>query len=100
MINSRRTISSALFAALLVVSGLWLWACATPQDEAPPGQPPAESDNVYPHGEDFVLATQHGVFALSEGGASCRECHGADLRGGWSGVSCGQCHAIPDLPGL
>jgi predicted CxxxxCH...CXXCH cytochrome family protein len=35
----------------------------------------------------------HGPTADSGGVAACTECHGADLRGGGSGVSCDSCHS-------
>ncbi|MCA9726714.1 MAG: hypothetical protein KC729_03460 [Candidatus Eisenbacteria bacterium] len=35
----------------------------------------------------------HGNAFVSEGPAYCENCHGADSRGGWSGVSCYTCHA-------
>lgn len=37
----------------------------------------------------------HGDYVEDHGYASCSECHGADYRGGWSGVSCYQCHDGP-----
>ncbi len=35
----------------------------------------------------------HGDTIASKGNRSCVTCHGADFRGGWSGVSCYTCHA-------
>ena len=35
----------------------------------------------------------HGTQVQLTGPTSCGECHGADYRGGWSGVSCYTCHA-------
>lgn len=35
----------------------------------------------------------HGDDVATHGNASCRACHGADARGGWSDVSCFDCHA-------
>jgi hypothetical protein len=37
----------------------------------------------------------HGDAVASKGPGPCKECHGTDLLGGWSGVSCGACHAGP-----
>jgi hypothetical protein len=34
----------------------------------------------------------HGAEVAAEGPGSCAICHGADYRGGWSGVSCYACH--------
>jgi DnaJ-class molecular chaperone len=34
----------------------------------------------------------HGRRAQSQGTADCKRCHGADLRGGTSGVGCNRCH--------
>lgn len=36
---------------------------------------------------------QHGYAANTTGLAGCKSCHGADLAGGTSGVSCSTCHA-------
>ncbi|NOZ13512.1 MAG: hypothetical protein GXO69_07670 [Acidobacteria bacterium] len=37
----------------------------------------------------------HGDYVENNGYASCARCHGADYRGGTSGVSCYQCHNGP-----
>jgi hypothetical protein len=38
-------------------------------------------------------AAFHGRAVEREGPGPCRECHGPDYEGGWSGVSCYDCHA-------
>ena len=50
-----------------------------------------EADGPHPQGWD--AREQHGAAFTSGGPAQCTECHGADLLGGQSGVSCEQCHA-------
>jgi len=35
----------------------------------------------------------HGESVEKAGPMACRTCHGTDYRGGWSGVSCYECHA-------
>jgi hypothetical protein len=35
----------------------------------------------------------HGAAVEAEGLGPCKGCHGLDLAGGWSGVSCSECHA-------
>lgn len=73
-------------AALLAV-----WGCSSPNAEAPPFSPATG------HPEGWMAS--HGV-SYASNSASCQECHGADLQGGISGVSCymgsrggASCHA-------
>ena len=35
----------------------------------------------------------HGDAVAANGNAACANCHGSNFRGGWSGVSCFDCHA-------
>ncbi|MFN8546508.1 MAG: hypothetical protein U0527_00680 [Candidatus Eisenbacteria bacterium] len=35
----------------------------------------------------------HATEVAREGNAECANCHGSNFRGGWSGVSCYDCHA-------
>lgn len=37
----------------------------------------------------------HGDTVAEEGPTPCQACHGADYHGGWSDVSCYECHAGP-----
>jgi predicted CxxxxCH...CXXCH cytochrome family protein len=45
------------------------------------------------HPDGYAAAAQHGRDANANGLSSCASCHGADLNGGTSGVSCNACHA-------
>ncbi len=59
---------------------LWIAGCKTPLD---PTGPPDHTVN------------KNGVFhrtGLNDPLVNCVECHGTDLQGGTSGVSCFQCH--------
>ena len=40
----------------------------------------------------------HGAIVISSGTDSCETCHGADLKGGISGVACSKCHATYPHP--
>jgi len=44
------------------------------------------------HATGWVSPTVHG-YAANANLASCKECHGADLAGGETGVSCNTCHS-------
>ncbi len=46
---------------------------------------------IYPHSESFVKG-QHGNTYYQDGG-SCKSCHGSDLSGGTSKISCNSCHS-------
>jgi predicted CxxxxCH...CXXCH cytochrome family protein len=50
------------------------------------------------HPQGWADPAQHGA-AAKQGLASCRSCHGADLLGGTTGVSCDSCHAAAGYPG-
>ncbi|MBU0505196.1 MAG: hypothetical protein ABII18_01240 [bacterium] len=53
-----------------------------------------EECDCFPHPENWDKITEHGVFAKEHGtNPNCTECHDTDLTGGWTGVSCYQCHA-------
>jgi len=41
----------------------------------------------------------HGDYVEDNGYTSCATCHGSDYKGGWSGVSCYQCHDGPSGEG-
>jgi predicted CxxxxCH...CXXCH cytochrome family protein len=45
------------------------------------------------HPAGWADPAQHGLAVADQGLGSCRACHGADLAGGTSGVSCTTCHA-------
>ena len=45
------------------------------------------------HGATWASPAEHGRAAMTELRGGCAGCHGADLAGGTSGVSCTACHA-------
>jgi uncharacterized Zn-finger protein len=47
---------------------------------------------------DTKSADFHGQIVVQRGKASCQTCHGEDLQGGESGVSCTSCHAVYPHP--
>jgi predicted CxxxxCH...CXXCH cytochrome family protein len=68
-----------------VVPALVLWSlagCGKKDDSSTGPHHPAGYYDFNVHGPDAKLQTQ-----------TCTDCHGADLEGGTSGVSCGDCHA-------
>ncbi len=44
------------------------------------------------HAANWAMPTQHGASFNAAGASACTSCHGADLTGGTSGVSCDDCH--------
>lgn len=52
-----------------------------------------EVDASGPHPDGYAAPDKHGNAFNDFGLATCNECHGADLKGGTSGVSCDKCHA-------
>ncbi len=46
---------------------------------------------IYPHSEEFTKTAAHGKPFL-ENGENCSSCHGSNLKGGLSQVSCTSCH--------
>jgi predicted CxxxxCH...CXXCH cytochrome family protein len=50
-----------------------------------------QSTSTHPSG--WVAKEQHGYQANLTGLAGCKSCHGTDLNGGTSGVSCNACHS-------
>jgi hypothetical protein len=48
----------------------------------------------HPYGwEERGASSFHGAAVEATGPAPCAACHGEDYAGGWSGVSCSECHA-------
>ncbi|MDD5088995.1 MAG: CxxxxCH/CxxCH domain-containing protein [bacterium] len=76
----KMVLASACAAAML-------WSCSEDRDASEYVTHPAGWTE--PASEYF-----HGTPALERGGADCMECHGADFRGGASGASCYDCHAV------
>lgn len=69
--------------------GGWSGVSCTNVCHAGPGGHP--SGWVNPTSSEF-----HGARVAAEGPDDCMTCHGTDLRGGWSGISCyNVCHATP-----
>ena len=64
--------------AIFLGAALFLWGCSE-------SHKPSIFDPAVGHGENWIV--DHGQAALSEG-SSCPDCHGADLGGGASQVSC------------
>ena len=60
-------------------------SCFTCHAGGPSGHP---DEWVSPSGANF-----HGAVVEMDGPQGCRDCHGADYRGGTSGQSCYTCHA-------
>jgi len=63
-----------------------------------PGVPGCSDCHVGPggHPAGWVSETSpafHGNEVARAGNAACKTCHGQDYLGGWSGVSCAECHA-------
>lgn len=53
-----------------------------------------EECQCFPHAEGWARVEQHGLWVLANNADPyCTECHGTDLKGGWTGISCYQCHA-------
>ena len=58
---------------------------------------------TYPHPREWNYITHsnfHGEYIKSNGGSLdyCKGCHGDNLSGGRSGVSCYRCHTMDSLP--
>lgn len=48
----------------------------------------------YPHADGWVAKEVHGKYVIDNGQAGCQtKCHGTDLTGGLSSVSCTKCHS-------
>ncbi len=83
--------SFSILGLLVVLS---IAGCNRPVDE-PPAQKGVSSQvagNVYPHSLEFRTTRVHGE-AFSSDRKTCLACHGSDLAGGTSKVSCTQCHS-------
>ncbi|MBN2008715.1 cytochrome c3 family protein [candidate division KSB1 bacterium] len=62
-----------------------------------------ECHQTYPHPKEWNYITDpnfHGTYIATHGGSLdyCKGCHGENLAGGRSGVSCYRCHTIGSLP--
>ncbi len=70
----------ALFCIVILLSGCSEDKNPMPSESHPDGWNTATADNF------------HGSKVLETNYASCKSCHGTDLKGGKSGVSCFTCH--------
>ncbi len=62
-----------------------------------------ECHQTYPHQESWVQYdndANHGAYVENSDPTAedCKKCHGADLSGGKSGISCFDCHAADSVP--
>jgi hypothetical protein len=78
---------AALNGALLMIAAFFVVGCTSPSD--------ATSSSSSSTGAANHTLSKHGVMHMS--GLStpltyCVSCHGSDLTGGTSGVSCYKCH--------
>jgi hypothetical protein len=79
---------------ILLVCGLIVFGCSNTKDTYKEFRK-AEEQVPFPHPDNWYLKENHGMTALNLGKSSCSAeiCHGADLTGGGSGISCYMCHS-------
>ena len=87
-----------LVAAVGLIGGmclhLLLFGCVVPSDNSPYGQNADEAPPyAYPHEASWSAPDQHGAFVVDNKNEGCRSCHGVDFDGGFSHISCLDCHA-------
>ena len=103
LFSKMQSLAKPKWIALLVVfhlamfTAMWMFgsmfSCATPVEESPTGEDGQEATaKTFPHSKDWGNWFAHGRWVTDNGSDGCVECHGQDLAGGWSGVSCTQCH--------
>ncbi|HOT96691.1 MAG TPA: hypothetical protein PLG50_00540 [bacterium] len=78
-----------ILALLLSLLAIWWAGCSKDQTPQPSNSHP---DNWVKTTSASSSRADHGQKVLSAGMASCASCHGADLAGGTSKVSCFKCH--------
>lgn len=73
----------------------WIAAGAQPgcDDPTETGTTPTIPTGETYHPAGWESPDQHGTAAMYQTGGDCRVCHGQDLTGGSSGVTCDDCHA-------
>lgn len=72
-------------------------ACNKPTEKDAQKEADIRTTNVsgiYPHSPEFKKTYQHGQSYMADK-TSCLQCHGLDLKGGNSKVSCTSCHNYP-----
>jgi len=97
-----------IYVCLVSIAALWLGACSIESDS---GEVFVAGDDGHVENWANIAFLRTDVFHGSEvkdlssaSGATdaeisvelCAECHGADLDGGISGISCSACHRAPD----
>jgi hypothetical protein len=85
--NYMRKLAKALLLFPIIV--FLLNGCTEPLEEGLPG---SESDPSYYHSTGWKDDPQHGSDFCTNS-QNCEACHGEDMEGGSSGVSCVACHA-------
>jgi predicted CxxxxCH...CXXCH cytochrome family protein len=76
---------AAVLGSLLLMGALLIVSCGTSNSKSP-----FDADSgAHPAG---WLPKGHADAAKADGSSTCMECHGSDLSGGISGVSCLSCH--------
>lgn len=90
--NLLKSISSLSLLTLVLTLTL---ACSkkTPQELDQPKNTLQQSGKgiIYPHSENWAASGAHGA-AFLKNSESCKSCHGNDLNGGTSKISCASCH--------
>lgn len=78
---------------ILLVCGIILFGCNNTRDAYQEFKR-AEESVPFPHPDNWSLKENHGLTAMELGKSSCSTeiCHGSDLSGGGSGISCYMCH--------
>jgi len=78
---------------LLIFCIFMFFSCSDPRDSYKEFKVSKEQV-PFPHPDNWYLKENHGMTAISLGKGSCSAeiCHGSDLKGGTSGISCSMCH--------
>ncbi|MFH1699887.1 MAG: CxxxxCH/CxxCH domain-containing protein [Candidatus Zixiibacteriota bacterium] len=86
IIGNKMTICRLILAAFAITVLIALFGCSNQKTKStmPPTHP---AEWINPDSEDF-----HGHIVNSRGFKSCQVCHGIDLNGGQSHISCIECH--------
>ncbi|HEY4716915.1 MAG TPA: hypothetical protein VII00_07395 [bacterium] len=84
----RGTLLKFSLVFLMVVAG-----CGKARDTYLESQKPKKNVS-FPHTENWSAKTEHGLTSIDLGKESCASssCHGEDLSGGYSQISCDMCH--------
>src|ERR1039458_7283864 len=88
-------VQKSTLAVLLILSSLSVTSCNKPysaNSNANQNGMVKPSQLYFPHAVEFKLKN-HGD-GYSKDKAQCQSCHGADLKGGSSKISCNQCHTL------